>query len=129
MIADDLRLGKHSKWDQRIKEQTLADLSALQERHNTMSTTQTQEPDSEKTAKPRRERHKFRISTSIPIPEELAAHADKYPFGLMKPGHSILVPKEQSKGATRVATQYGKKHNKTFVYQKSDEGTRIWRVK
>jgi hypothetical protein len=77
-----------------------------------------------------RERHKYRICKSIPIPKEAKPKPEsKYPFKDMKVGHSILlVPKDANSGL-RTASYYAKKHRVKFVAKKGPDGTRIWRVK
>ena len=154
MIASAIKGERPSihNWNERIKQDVLNELSAIQRREEArvaasaaiappfkfpivhipivhkplMSETQT-------VAKPSRrpmQRVKYRICKSIPVPEDLQDSGLKYPFAEMTRGSSFLVPKVQpAKGALRSATIYGRKHGQKFVHAVQADGTRIWRVK
>ena len=157
MIANAIADDRHPirKWDQRIKEDVLKELTTIQQREqdraasthsaaeylrqcniaaeheDSMSITSEMPPA--QTAKPERkmrDRKKFRIAVSIPLPRLESKRACLiFPFDEMKRGNSILVPASMHTKASNAARMYGKRNKMQFVFKKVKAGTRIWRAK
>jgi hypothetical protein len=84
------------------------------------------------------ERHDYEIDTGIPVPpverrEQRVAR--RYPFNLMKPGDSFLIPAEtdQDARAAQAAAMSAWRHRRDtgweFTSRRVAEGIRVWRTK
>jgi hypothetical protein len=71
------------------------------------------------------------IDEGVPLPPK--RHGQKggkliYPFDELKPGDSFERPADQRNTVKAAATQYGKRHGKTFATRITGDTIRVWRT-
>lgn len=69
----------------------------------------------------------FKIDKNIPVPPSGGGRKPIYPFGKMKVGDSISVPKKKFHRARHNAYMFARKNKRKFVARTSE--LRIWRTK
>lgn len=72
----------------------------------------------------------FVIEKDIPVPEITRGRRPRsYPFDKMSVGDSFEVPAKKNNSVRVCAAQYGKQNGLKFSVRKTENGTRVWRVK
>ena len=71
------------------------------------------------------------IEKNIPLPSKIIMNKrEKYPFSLLKVGHSFLVPNGKMRTVSVSVAKYNKQMpNRRFTARTIKEGIRVWRVK
>jgi hypothetical protein len=70
----------------------------------------------------------YRITYSVPVPQQVVNLRTKYPFPFMSVGHSFLVPRAKGHSVRNCAYSYGKTHNMKFICRAAPGGIRVWRI-
>lgn len=75
----------------------------------------------------------FQLEVGIPVParKNVGRKGTKYPFAVMEPEQSFLVPSDIKAATVRSAIGAYKKRNPDggkFAIRVTDEGTRVWRT-